>query len=141
MQFAAPKVRGLPRVAAALELEVSRVRVAPAAERSAALRNDTDPPPVVPTIPRFAGLHQEAAPRWAGDHGESASRGRGPGRARGRARSVRGSVRAVCSVFPDRFYVSERGRFFPDDSQDKGRLLSAGYHNVMGFFRDDVPLA
>ena len=28
----------------------------------------------------------------------------------------------------------------PDDSQDKGRLLSAGYHNVMGYFRDDTPL-
>src|SRR6185503_11462683 len=30
-----------------------------------ALRNDTDPPPAVPTIPRYPGLHQEAAPRWA----------------------------------------------------------------------------
>ena len=29
---------------------------------------------------------------------------------------------------------------FPDDSQDKGRLLSAGYHNVMGYWRDDTPL-
>ena len=44
------------------------------------------------------------------------------------------------SVFPDVFYISERGRFFPDDSEDKGRLLSAGYHNVMGYFRDDTPL-
>lgn len=43
-------------------------------------------------------------------------------------------------VFPDAFYVSERGRFFPDDSEDKGRLLSAGFHNVMGYFRDDQPL-
>ena len=36
--------------------------------------------------------------------------------------------------------MRERGRFFPDDSEDKGRLLSAGYHNVMGYFRDDTPL-
>ena len=43
-------------------------------------------------------------------------------------------------VFPDVFYIRERGRFFPDDSQDKGRLLSAGYHNVMGYWRDDQPL-
>ena len=43
-------------------------------------------------------------------------------------------------VFPDAFYISERGRFFPDDSEDKGRLLSAGFHNVMGYFRDDTPL-
>ena len=44
------------------------------------------------------------------------------------------------SVFPDAFYIRERGRFYPDDSQDKGRLLSAGFHNVMGYFRDDIPL-
>ena len=44
------------------------------------------------------------------------------------------------NVFPDAFYVSERGRFYPDNSEDKGRLLSAGFHNVMGYTRDDTPL-
>jgi hypothetical protein len=44
------------------------------------------------------------------------------------------------NVFPDAFYISERGRFFPDLTQDTGRLLSAGYHNVMGYYRDDLPL-
>ena len=44
------------------------------------------------------------------------------------------------NVFPDAFFVSERGRFFPDDTADQGRLLSAGYHNVMGYYRDDTPL-
>jgi len=44
------------------------------------------------------------------------------------------------SVFPNAFYVRERGRFFPVDTLDKGRLLSAGFHNVMGYFRDDDPL-
>ena len=44
------------------------------------------------------------------------------------------------SVFPDRFYITERGRFWPDETQDKGRLLSAGYHSVVGFYRDDTPL-
>ena len=34
----------------------------------------------------------------------------------------------------------ERGKFFPDNSADAGRLLSAGYHSVMGFWRDDNPL-
>ena len=29
------------------------------------LLNDTDPPPAVPDIPKYPGLHQEAAPRWA----------------------------------------------------------------------------
>jgi len=44
------------------------------------------------------------------------------------------------SLFPDAFYVRERGRFYPDESEDKGRLLSAGFHNVMGYTRDDAPL-
>src|SRR5437899_130015 len=45
------------------------------------------------------------------------------------------------SVFPDTFYVRERGRFYPDESEDNGRLLSAGFHNVMGYMRDDAPLS
>src|SRR5687768_2789602 len=45
------------------------------------------------------------------------------------------------SIFPDAFYIRERGRFYPDDTEDKGRLLSAGFHNVMGYFRDDAPLS
>jgi hypothetical protein len=44
------------------------------------------------------------------------------------------------AVFPDFFYVSERGRYFPDLTRDTGRHLSAGFHNVMGYFRDDKPL-
>lgn len=43
-------------------------------------------------------------------------------------------------VFPDAFYISERGRYFPDNTRDKGRFLSAGFHNLMGYFRDDAPL-
>jgi hypothetical protein len=44
------------------------------------------------------------------------------------------------AVFPDNFYVSERGRNYLDKSKDKGRYLSAGFHNLMGYFRDDQPL-
>jgi hypothetical protein len=44
------------------------------------------------------------------------------------------------SLFPDAFYVSERGRYFPDTTRDVGRHLSAGFHNLMGYFRDDQPL-
>ena len=49
------------------------------------------------------------------------------------------SFARFANVFPDAFYVSERGKFFPDNSADAGRLLSAGYHSVMGFWRDDKP--
>jgi hypothetical protein len=45
------------------------------------------------------------------------------------------------AIFPDAFYVRERGRFYPDESEDRGRLLSAGFHNVMGYTRDDAPLS
>lgn len=44
------------------------------------------------------------------------------------------------SVFPTAFCLREHGRFYPITSIDKGRLLGAGYHNVMGYFRDDTPL-
>jgi hypothetical protein len=45
------------------------------------------------------------------------------------------------SVFPTGFYARERGRFYPIDTIDKGRLLGAGFHNVMGYFRDDTVLS
>ncbi len=48
-----------------------------------------------------------------------------------------------CEVFPDAFYLSERGRDYvgkAKDQQEKGRLLSAGFHSMMGYFRDDGPL-
>ena len=53
------------------------------------------------------------------------------------------SVAKFCSVFPDAFYISERGRDYlgvPKEKQEKGRLLSAGFHSMMGYFRDDTPL-
>ncbi|MBC8135830.1 MAG: DUF1587 domain-containing protein, partial [Fibrella sp.] len=50
------------------------------------------------------------------------------------------SFNQFCSVFPDAFYIAERGRMFINDPGDKGRLLSAGLHNSMGYFRDDTPL-
>jgi len=50
------------------------------------------------------------------------------------------SFNRFCNVFPDAFYIAERGRMFVDDPGDKGRLLTAGLHNSMGYFRDDAPL-
>ncbi|HEY2343555.1 MAG TPA: DUF1592 domain-containing protein, partial [Chthoniobacteraceae bacterium] len=48
-----------------------------------------------------------------------------------------------CSIFPDAFLISERARVFlarGDDAKNVGRYLSAGFHNTMGYFRDDRPL-
>ena len=44
------------------------------------------------------------------------------------------------SVFPTGFYLRERGRFYPIGTIDQGRYLGAGFHNVMGYFRDDATL-
>ena len=48
-----------------------------------------------------------------------------------------------CGTFPDAFFVSERARVYLDPKEDKGnagRLLSAGFHSMTGYFRDDGPL-
>jgi Protein of unknown function (DUF1592)/Protein of unknown function (DUF1588)/Protein of unknown function (DUF1585)/Protein of unknown function (DUF1595) len=141
MQYAAPVVKGLP--AASQPLMNWKLRAFASHRRDSdphALRNDTDPPPVVPEIPKYARLHGEAAVRWAALM-EKARAGDAdlvvPSAERPRYEA---SFARFASVFPDAFYIKERGRYFPDDSQDKGRLLSAGYHNVMGYFRDDTPL-
>ncbi|HXI50175.1 MAG TPA: DUF1592 domain-containing protein [Candidatus Saccharimonadales bacterium] len=46
-----------------------------------------------------------------------------------------------CRVFPDAFFVSERVLVFLDeDKESTGRLLSAGFHLMTGYYRDDTPL-
>src|SRR5262249_35467283 len=48
-----------------------------------------------------------------------------------------------CEVFPDAFVVTERARVYLDPEKEKnltGRLLSAGFHSMTGYFRDDGPL-
>jgi hypothetical protein len=141
MQFAAPVVRGLPAGSQPLlNWKLLQFNSHRRNSDPKALRNDTDPAPVEPTIPRYAGLHQEGAPRWAALMAKARMNDTDlvvPASERTRYEAA---FERLASVFPDVFYVRERGRFFPDDSQDKGRLLSAGYHNVMGYWRDDTPL-
>ena len=66
MQFAAPVVAGLPAQSEPL-LNWKLKEFAEHRRDSDPndLRNDTDPPPVVPEIPKYPDLHEEAAPRWA----------------------------------------------------------------------------
>ena len=141
MQFAAPKVKGLP--AGSQPLLNWKLREFASHRRDSDpkdLVNDVDAPPVVPDIPKYPGLHEEAAPRWAAL--SAAARAGDPDLVVpvGERSRYEASFARFASVFPDTFYVSERGRYFPDDSEDKGRLLSASYHNTMGYFRDDTPL-
>jgi len=61
---------------------------------------------------------------------------------------LREAIARFCSVFPDTFYVRERGRMYESgldkaldpSEQSTGRLLSAGFHLMLGYFRDDAPL-
>jgi hypothetical protein len=141
MQFASPVVKGLP--AQSEPLDNWKLKQFAEHRRDSDpndLRNDTDPPPVIPEIPGYPDLHDEAAPRWAALSAKARANDADlvvPAAERARYQAA---FSRFASVFPDVFYVSERGRYFPDDSQDKGRLLSAGYHNTMGYFRDDLPL-
>jgi hypothetical protein len=141
MQFAAPIVHGLP--AGSQPLLNWKLREFAAHRRDSDpkdLRNETDPPEVVPEIPKYPGLHREAAPRWAALSAKARAGDTDlivPAAERARYEAA---FSRFASVFPDTFYVTERGRYFPDDSADKGRLLSAGYHSVLGYFRDDTPL-
>ncbi|HUB79338.1 MAG TPA: DUF1592 domain-containing protein [Bryobacteraceae bacterium] len=141
MEFSAPVVKGLPPGSQPLldwklyEFAAHRRDFEPKD-----LLNDTDVAPDVPKIPPYPDLHEEAAPRWAALSARARSGDADlviPAAQRGRYEA---SFARFASIFPDEFYVSERGRYFPDDSDDKGRLLSASYHNTMGYFRDDTPL-
>jgi hypothetical protein len=141
MQYAAPKVRGLPPGSQPLLHWKNHMFALHRREFDPqSLHNDADPPRVAPAIPRYPGLHQEAAPRWAALIAKARATDDDlivPAKERARYEAA---FSRFASVFPDRFLWSERGRYFPDDSQDRGRALSAGYHNVMGFVRDDTAL-
>jgi hypothetical protein len=141
MQFAAPIVKGLP--AQSEPLLNWKLREFAAHRRDsdpADLRNDTDPPPVIPEIPKYPNLHMEAAPRWAALSAKARAGDLDLVVPHAQRRRYEAAFERFANVFPDTFYVTERGRYFPDDSEDKGRLLSAGYHSVAGYFRDDTPL-
>ena len=53
----------------------------------------------------------------------------------------RATLQRFCEIFPDAFYIPDRGRvFLKEDTESQGRLLSAGFHLMTGYFRDDAPL-
>jgi len=54
-------------------------------------------------------------------------------------------IEEFCRVFPDTFFVAERLPYFLGGTDPKanlrGRLLTAGFHLMQGYFRDDAPLS
>ena len=141
MQYAAPTVKGLPGGSEALmDWKLQQFAAHHRDSDPAALRNDEDPAPAVPTIPRYPGLHQDGAPHWAAIINKSRVGDQDLIVPKAEREKYQASFARFASVFPDAFFVSERGRYFPDNTQDQGRLLGAGYHNVMGYYRDDTAL-
>ncbi len=53
---------------------------------------------------------------------------------------LRGALARFCDVFPDTFVVIDRGPYFDPKAAGKGRPLTAGFHLMQGYFRDDGPL-
>ena len=53
---------------------------------------------------------------------------------------MRESLQAICGTFPDTFCVIERGPYFAPKEKSQQRLLTAGFHLMQGYFRDDRPL-
>jgi hypothetical protein len=56
-----------------------------------------------------------------------------------RSRSA-AALAQFCRVFPDAFVVTERAPYYDASTSAKGRLLSAGFHLMQGYYRDDGPL-
>ena len=50
-------------------------------------------------------------------------------------------LEVFCRVFPDTFVVVDRGPYFDTKAAGKGRPLTAGFHLMQGYFRDDGPLS
>src|SRR6202043_2716389 len=53
---------------------------------------------------------------------------------------LRLGLERFCAVFPETFVVTDRGPYFNPNEAGKGRLLTAGFHLMQGYFRDDEPL-
>ncbi len=53
---------------------------------------------------------------------------------------LRGALERFCAVFPGAFVVADRGPYYNPKEAGRGRLLTAGFHLMQGYFRDDEPL-
>jgi hypothetical protein len=109
----------------------------------AALRVEGDPPPgdfVVTLGPTFGS--REAAELKIAKANYIKERNEHPELLvpRGERPRYEAAFARFANVFPDKFYLAERSRFYPIELLDAKRYLSAGLHNIMGYFRDDTAL-
>lgn len=150
LKFASPVVRGLSVASQPLMMWKNRQYATHRRDfERAALRVEGEPPPVEVKMPEGrrglvgGGLNGEDLNALRARAEQYQSRMNNPDLEvpAGQRARYEAAFAKFSSIFPDTFYVRERGRFYPDDTEDKGRLLSAGFHNVMGYFRDDAPLS
>jgi hypothetical protein len=109
----------------------------------AALRVEGEPPPqnfVVTRGPTFGRREEEELKRAIAAYIKERQEDLDLAVPAGERARYEAAFARFSSVFPTAFCLRERGRFYPITSMDKERLLGAGLHNVMGFFRDDTPL-
>ncbi len=141
MQFYAPKVKGLPGQSEPLHnWRLEQYAQGHRKSDPNALRASNEPEAALVDIPKYPPLHEDASPRWAilmahARHGDADLV-----YPVGQKAKYQKAFDRFASVFPDTFVVSERGRYWPDQATDNGRLLSAGYHNTGGYYRDDTAL-
>jgi hypothetical protein len=141
MQFASPIVKGLPGQSEPLH----NWRLQEYADNHRKsdpgdLRPDNAQEPALAAIPKYPPLHEDASPRWAILSAHARYGDADLVYPAGQKAKYQKAFDRFASVFPDTFYVSERGRYWPDQATDNGRLLSAGYHNTGGYYRDDTAL-
>jgi hypothetical protein len=141
MQFSAPIVKGLPGQSEPLhnwrlEEYAQNHRKSDPAD----LRPDNVAEEAPPIIPKYPPLHEDASPRWSILSAHARFGDQDLVYPAGQKAVYQKAFDRLAFVFPDTFYVSERGRYWPDDSTDNGRFLSAGYHNTGGYYRDDTAL-
>jgi hypothetical protein len=55
-------------------------------------------------------------------------------------RLLRAPLERFCAAFPDTFVVIDRGPYYDPNERGQERPLTAGFHLMQGYFRDDGPL-
>ncbi len=141
MQFYSPKVTGLPGQSEPLHnWRLEQYAQGHRKSDPGDLRADNVREAALQEIPKYPPLHEDASPRWAILSAHARYGDADLVYPAGQKAKYQKAFDRLASVFPDTFYVSERGRYWPDQATDNGRLLNAGYHNTGGYYRDDTAL-
>jgi hypothetical protein len=86
-------------------------------------------PDLLKLTAQLGGAERGLAKLFVAKYGDAAAEGR-----------LREALERFCWVFPGAFFVSDRGPYYNPKEAGKGRLLTAGFHLMQGYFRDDGPL-